>query len=225
MSVANGQKANSTTFNDAFMSKSANSTTTGVMDFNNSSDPDSGARITNVQQAVNEIFDAVGMSGIDDATRKDYSTNNFVSDGDSHKTAIGKLDTAIQGLVDYLFPVIGTRQRIVLANNQTDGDVSGLLFDSDLIKSFEFTWTAYRETTGGGANIIVQRGSIIGCFNGTDWEIVEGPRTPTDAGITFSINTVTGQVTYTTSNQAGTYDADLAWLDTTIWDVVPTEGP
>lgn len=92
MAVSDGQAVNAAITNSALMSRTTNTSTTGVVDLNNTSDVDSGAQVTNSQQALNETFDAVGMTGIDDATRKNYSSNNVVTDGDSHKVAIGKLD-------------------------------------------------------------------------------------------------------------------------------------
>jgi microcystin-dependent protein len=95
MSVVDGQRANQTTFNDAFVSKTDDSTSVGVLDLNNITDVNSGSRVTNVQRAINELFDAVGMTGIGDATRKTYSSTHYVADGDSRKVAIGKLDSQV----------------------------------------------------------------------------------------------------------------------------------
>jgi microcystin-dependent protein len=95
MSVVDGQRANQTTFNDAFVSKTDDSTSVGVLDLNNITDVNSGSRVTNVQRAINELFDAVGMTGIGDTTRKTYSSTHYVADGDSRKVAIGKLDSQV----------------------------------------------------------------------------------------------------------------------------------
>lgn len=75
------------------MSRTAATTSTvAVVQLQNILDPNSGANVNNSQQAHNETFDAVGMTGISDATRKNYSSNQIVTNGDSHKTAIGKID-------------------------------------------------------------------------------------------------------------------------------------
>jgi len=92
MSVSDGQDVNSTVTNAAYISRTTDSNTTGVVALENTSDGDSGASVENTQQAHNETFDAVGMTGIDDATRKNYSSNEVVTDGDDHKVAIGKID-------------------------------------------------------------------------------------------------------------------------------------
>lgn len=91
MAVSNGQLANQNTFNNAFMSRTVDTSTVGIVNLANGS-PASGSAVANIQQAHNETFDAVGMTGISDTTRKDYSSNNVLSNGDSHKTSLGKLD-------------------------------------------------------------------------------------------------------------------------------------
>jgi hypothetical protein len=95
MSVSNGQKANATNFNNAFLSRTTNSDTTGVVGLNNTSDPNSGDQVVNTQRAINETFDAVGMTGEGDGNRNNYASNNFVVDGDSRKVAIERLDTQL----------------------------------------------------------------------------------------------------------------------------------
>lgn len=55
MSVTNNQPANQDTFNNAFVSKSADSSVTGQIDLNK---PASGGNITNLQQTVNDKIDA-----------------------------------------------------------------------------------------------------------------------------------------------------------------------
>lgn len=93
--VQNGQKANETTFNDAFLSRTDDSDTVGVVGLNNTSDPNSGNAIVNTQRAINKLFDSDGTTGESDANAKLYSSNNYVVDGDSRKQAIERLDLAI----------------------------------------------------------------------------------------------------------------------------------
>lgn len=94
MAVANGQTANQTTFNNAYMSRDSDTSTTGVVDLNNSTDVNSGAQITNTQQYINEIADTVGITSMADANRTEYATNNVGADGDSHKEFLEKLDAS-----------------------------------------------------------------------------------------------------------------------------------
>lgn len=102
MSVSNGQKANADTFNNAFLSKTTDGSTTGKLGLANASDENSGAAVENAQRAINEIFDAVGIDGEGDEGRKAYSSENYIAEGDSHKEALAKLDAAIAGLVEQL---------------------------------------------------------------------------------------------------------------------------
>lgn len=61
MSVTNGQRANQTTFNNAFMSRTANTSTSGKVDLNNA-DGVSGASLSNIQRALNSLLSVVGAS-------------------------------------------------------------------------------------------------------------------------------------------------------------------
>ena len=92
MSVSNGSPATASTFNNAFVSKITDSTTTAVITLDNTSDVNSGDTITNTQRYINEIADSDGTVGEGDSSRTTYSSNNIVSNGDSRKVAIGKLD-------------------------------------------------------------------------------------------------------------------------------------
>lgn len=96
MTVSAGQPVSATVVNNAFISRTDDSSTSGKITLENVD----SATIDDIQNATNEVFDAVGMTGEGDATRKDYSSNNFVSNGDSHKVAIGKLDTALDAHLD-----------------------------------------------------------------------------------------------------------------------------
>jgi hypothetical protein len=92
VSVSDGQKANQTTFNNAFLSRTQNSDTVGVVGLNNTSDVNSGSQIVNAQRAVNKLFDSDGTAGEADGNAKNYANNNFIVDGDSRKVAIERLD-------------------------------------------------------------------------------------------------------------------------------------
>lgn len=89
--VSNGQQANESTFDGAYMFSNGDTGTVGKVALNNN-DPVSGPAIANTQRMQNEINDTVGITGEGDLTRKEYSSNNYVADGDSRKTAIEKLD-------------------------------------------------------------------------------------------------------------------------------------
>lgn len=92
MSVNNGEAVEATLVNSRLLSRTTNTSTTGTLGLSNTSNVNSGSAIVNTQRAVNESMDTVGMTGEGDATRKNYSSNNILSNGDSHKTSLGKVD-------------------------------------------------------------------------------------------------------------------------------------
>lgn len=105
MSVTNGQLANQTTFNNAFVSRTqttpASNSVTGIIKLANTTDPNSGAAFDNTQQYINEIADSDGTVGTSDATRKVYSSSNIVASGDSRKIAIGKIDAEFDAITGH----------------------------------------------------------------------------------------------------------------------------
>lgn len=140
MAIQNGNPVEAGYTNSKLMSRTSDTGTTGKFSLSNTSYPESGAAINNTQRAVNETFDAVGMTGEGDATRKDYSSNNVVANGDSHKVAIGKVDTDL-GLVH---GDIATLQSDV-ATLQTDvatlqGEMIAVQSDIDDISNNTFTF-------------------------------------------------------------------------------------
>lgn len=103
MAVVNGQLANQTTFNNAFMSRtSATTQTVAKVALQNPDSGDSGPFITNTQKAINKAFEGVGAVSESDATINDYSSNNYVNNGDNRKIAVGKLDTQLKSTQDDL---------------------------------------------------------------------------------------------------------------------------
>lgn len=61
MSVSNGQLANETTFNNAFISRTVDTSTVGKLDLLNVAAA-SGATISNIQRALNSLFSAIGFA-------------------------------------------------------------------------------------------------------------------------------------------------------------------
>jgi hypothetical protein len=94
MSVVNGQQANATVFNGAFMSRTSNTSTVGVVTLNNTSVPASGAQITNAQRYINELAAALGITGEGDASALVYTSNNYLVNGDTRKQSLERLDMA-----------------------------------------------------------------------------------------------------------------------------------
>jgi hypothetical protein len=97
--VSDGQNATETTFNDAFMARNGDTDTSGVVSLLNAL-PASGAAIPNTQKYINKLADVDGVLSENDVTAKDYSSNNYISNGDSRKTAIEKIDVKLDDLQD-----------------------------------------------------------------------------------------------------------------------------
>lgn len=98
MAVSDGQPVNAAVTNAAFVSRTVDSDTIGVVGLNNTTDGDSGAAIGNLQQAVNELGDAVGLvTPNDDTNRKIYASNNVLVDTESHKQNLENLDERFNG--------------------------------------------------------------------------------------------------------------------------------
>lgn len=93
MSVSDGQNVNAAVSNAAWLSRLTDSDTVAIIGLLNTA-PASGASVLNLQQAINELFDSLDMTGIGDTTRNTYASNNVVTDGQGKKDAIGALDGA-----------------------------------------------------------------------------------------------------------------------------------
>ncbi len=117
MSVADGQNVNAAVSNAAWMSRTVDTSTIGVVTLNNTATAESGALITNAQRAINETFDAVGMTGEGDATRKNYSSNNILTNGEDHKVSLGKVDAEFHATTGHAHGgATGDGTKIVSAN-------------------------------------------------------------------------------------------------------------
>ncbi len=70
MSVSNGQLANQTTFNNAFLSRTVNTSTIGKVDLLNTSGPNSGENVLNVQQHLNDFMQQFKIYLLTDTNEK-----------------------------------------------------------------------------------------------------------------------------------------------------------
>lgn len=143
MTVANGQPANQTTFNNGLVSKTnvaGTNVVTGIIALNNTTDPNSGNPIVNTQRLQNELADADGVVGEGDATSKMYSSNNVVTDGDNRKVAIGKLDATFDSTTGH--------------NHDGSAGNGGPVSASDLadLNYFRAAWQTFTVTGAVGIN-------------------------------------------------------------------------
>lgn len=91
----------------------------------------------------------------------------------------------------------------VVNNQAVAADVTGALFAGAAIRSFEFDYQIYRNTTGAGATELAERGKIYGVYStvAATWEITI--QSVGNGGVIFSI-TALGQLQYTSTNITGT---------------------
>lgn len=98
MTLVNGQLANQGTFNNAFVSRTTDTSTQGKVTLENAG----SNTINDIQLYTNEIAESLGVTGEGDPLKDDYSSNNYVTDGTSRKVAIGALDTSLKTVDDDL---------------------------------------------------------------------------------------------------------------------------
>jgi hypothetical protein len=232
MSVTNGQPADQNTFNAAFLSRTSNTSTTGVVALNNVSDPNSGATISNVQRGINEIFDTVGITGIGDATAKTYSSTTTIANGDSRKVAIGKLDAQVGANTTALADVVtltttqtvsGAKtfsakvtiqnnlgiegvQQTLLNNQSSNVSLTDLSFDKDNFQTIIGFFTLYRRDDGEGRRAV---GKFVAHYEreGAAWS-VDFTQEAGDidfGGTTLDFTDTAGvlQIVYQSDNMAG----------------------
>ena len=85
MSVSNGSRANQTTFNDAFVSRTVDTSTVGKLDLENV-DAESGASIENVQRELNALNAFAGKTvNSDEDETPTWTSNDVGTSGDDLK--------------------------------------------------------------------------------------------------------------------------------------------
>lgn len=88
MSVVDTNPVNAAYTNSKLMSRTSDTSTTGKVALLNAGSP----TLNDPQKDINDIFDAVGMAGENDANAKLYSSNEVIVDGESYKESIVRLD-------------------------------------------------------------------------------------------------------------------------------------
>lgn len=202
--LSNGQRANETTFNDAYLSKDDVTTankTTGIIGLDNSSDMASGNQILNTQRLLNEVSDSDGTVGEGDSTRKEYSSNNVVADGDSRKVALGKIDAKFNESTGHNHdgssgngaPVFGASvwQNISFQGTLADNQSSPAMivqFDVSLVCQADVSFVLTRGS-------LVRAGDIRLTTDGTDAVVTWDDEEPFgDCGITFTADVSGGNM-------------------------------
>jgi hypothetical protein len=118
MSVNNGENANASTFNNAFISRDTDSNTTGKVDLENV-DAASGASVINVQRELNKLNSFSGSSiNTAEDTKPTWTNNNFGSSTDDIKTRTDELDGELNTTNDEVSDV-----RTTLGTSSGDTDM------------------------------------------------------------------------------------------------------
>jgi hypothetical protein len=129
MSVVNGQVANQTTFNAAFMSRIAASTSTLAIVQLLNTDIASGATVANVQALLNKFIEGLGTTGIGDTNINNYGTPNYVVNGQTRKQSITALDTQLFSTQSDL-----DAAEVTIADHETRLDAAEVTIAAHVIK-------------------------------------------------------------------------------------------
>ena len=193
MAVSDGQPVNAAVTNAAYISRTQDSDTTARVTLDNTSDANSGPTIANAQRLINEIADSDGTNGEGDATRKTYSSTNYVTNGDDRKVAIGKLDAQAGTDATNLSNHIAANQA-----HGTTGDVVGTTDTQNLSNKTFTDSTSFTDTTSStdkDTGAIVVEGGV-----GIEENLNVGGNTTitgdlTVNGTTTTVNTTTTEIT------------------------------
>lgn len=138
-----------------------------------------------------------------------------VSDGQKANAA-----TFNAAFADINFQTIAAGSNFTLVNNQVAAaNVTGLLMDKTAYRGRVIEWQVYRKSTGSGALIRVQTGRCRVWHDDTNWNLTQEAMSSVDAGVILDIVQSTGQVTYTSDSQTGTYSATTSVLS---YEIVQT---
>lgn len=186
MSVSDGQQASASVFNAAFMSRDSDTSTTGIVALNHAS---SGGTIANAQQQINTNTGDIATH----ETRLDTAEADI--------TTLESDVTTIQSKVSAGFGAGASTSEttFLIVNNQSSAaDITGLVASG----AYYITRVKYWVRRVGDV-AVMEAGEMIIMFDGTDYSMgAIRVETATTAGMSFDINSATGQVTYTSSNMS-----------------------
>lgn len=98
MPVADGQAVSAGITNPAFLDAQQDDTAFGRITLANAQ-PESGAVINNIQALANQL--RIGTGATESTPGTDYSSETRITDGDTHETALGELDSAFHGVTGH----------------------------------------------------------------------------------------------------------------------------
>lgn len=117
MPIFDGEPVNAEVINREKMDRTSDTDTTGKLSLKNSG----SAHIASVQDFIHKIKNALGITSEIAVDDNDYSSSNFISDGDNRRVAIGKLDQALKNTADDL-AALDAREAANNSNQQIELD-------------------------------------------------------------------------------------------------------
>lgn len=164
------QRVNALNSNAAWLAKNGDDATVGKVSLQNN-DVASGSHVTNLQKAINKIYEGLGTTGESDTAINDYDSNNYITDGDDRKQAIEKLDAQVKVNADNIALLSSS-----FGNVQTKTSAYTALNTDALIlcSGAAFTVTLYTAVGNSGREITIKKtdtttaNKITIAFNGAE---------------------------------------------------------
>tara|TARA_R110000868_G_scaffold140432_1_gene355967 strand:- start:452 stop:1087 length:636 start_codon:yes stop_codon:yes gene_type:complete len=180
MSVQNGQKGNATNFNNAFPSRTNNTSLGGILALTNSVE-ESGAGISNIQGQLNQLLETLGLQSFPDANNLQYDADpenlSYITNGLVLKLAIKALDTALKDLSNE-FNALGltsVTEDLLASQSLTELDI---VLDMAVTHSAIITYVATRgsDIETGSYFVTSESGAWVGSYlpsqGNADFEIL-----------------------------------------------------
>lgn len=153
-----GEDLSSNKANSVYLLKSEDDTIVAILSLENGLDVNK--YVANLQEYLYEISDTSGMVGEGDPNRKNYSSINYIANGDSRKLAIEKLDAQVKVNADNIANnvlAIGVNADDIQAIIDSKGQANGIcplnanakidpVYLSDVLLIYQGTWDASTNT-------------------------------------------------------------------------------
>ena len=142
-------KLSSSVANATFVDKTIDDIKKGVLGLYKVTIGESGY-VSDVQDYLNEIADTTGQVFESDPNRKIYSSNNYITDGDDRKVAIGKLDAQAKVNADN---ITANTDNITLITRATFANED--ITDTSVISKSDTLLNQVRRVSGNGGAVTV----------------------------------------------------------------------
>ncbi len=109
----------------------------------------------------------------------------------------GWFNTIRTAILDFSGTESISQTSFATATSQTNTVVTGLIFDKTITESVTVDYTIKTAT-------LFEKGSFTLIWDGTVWAIYGGSLSGDNSGVTFDVNTTTGQIDYTSGAETST---------------------